>query len=859
MKKNKFYVLLSLLVLVGMVLASCAPAATSTTEEAAMTEDAAITEDAPAAIEEPEMSHTDRKGGWLDEMDFSVVSAESAITQLEAGTIDLYSFALASDQVDAINAAGLNSTNSFGGNYAMMFNPAVFDDSSVLNPFSNRKIREAMNWAIDRNYINQEIYGGGSLPKLFAISTELVEYTNLIETARALETKYAYDFDKAKAVVDAEMPGMGAELVDGKWTFNGEPVSLIFLIRNDGDGTRQPMGDYFANQLEAMGFTVDRQYKRSSEAAPIWIGTAASDGQWNIYTAGWLPSGLTRDEKAQIQQMYLESSSQGIDPFISNVSDPKFKQLGDDLANGNFATKEERDVMMAEALALSLEDSLQVWVIDQLQYSPFSQNVQVTYDLAAGLESAVMGPYNTRFVDQEGGTMKVGTNDLFTDPWNTISGSNWVWDSNIHRATSQGSSNIVGGGGLMGDPYTGLAWPQRIESAELVYKSGLPIVKSLDWLKVTEVNQIDVPADAWIDWNAETQTFVPASEKYPEGTTANTLSIVTYPADLFETVKWHDGSPISVGDFVMAYIMQFDRSYPESAIYDESSVPGFESLLPTYKGMRITSTDPLTIEYYSDLYNADAELNIIPLWPSSPAGLSGDNSWPIFAISNLAEANEELAYSSDKADTLGVEWMSWVGGPSLEILDKYLEQAASESYIPYEPTMGQYVTKEEADARYANFKQWYADHGHFYVGTGPYYIDQVFTTEKALVLKNNTEFPDFANRWSAWSEPQLATAVLDGPGQVAIGGEAVFDVIVNFKDDAYPNEDIKQVKFILYDATGSVVHVGNAEATGEGQYQVTLDSEITSKLQSGSAKLEVAVVPIPVAIPAFTSADFVVQ
>ena len=38
------------------------------------------------------------------------------------------------------------------------------------------------------------------------------------------------------------------------------------------------------------------------------------------------------------------------------------------------------------------------------------------------------------------------------------------------------------------------------------------------------------------------------------------------------------------------------------------------------------------------------------LWPLSPFGLSGENSWPILAISNLAEANKELAYTPDKAD-----------------------------------------------------------------------------------------------------------------------------------------------------------------------------------------------------------------
>lgn len=41
---------------------------------------------------------------------------------------------------------------------------------------------------------------------------------------------------------------MGASLVDGKWTFNGEPITLIGLIRIED--TRKEIGNYFANQLE---------------------------------------------------------------------------------------------------------------------------------------------------------------------------------------------------------------------------------------------------------------------------------------------------------------------------------------------------------------------------------------------------------------------------------------------------------------------------------------------------------------------------------------------------------------------------------------------------------------------------------
>jgi hypothetical protein len=65
------------------------------------------------------------------------------------------------------------------------------------------------------------------------------------------------------------------------------------------------------------------------------------------------------------------------------------------------------------------------------------------------------------------------------------------------------------------------------------------------------------------------------------------------------------------------------------------------------------------------------------------------------------------------------------------------------------------------------------------------------------------------------------------------------------------------VKYILYDATGAVAESGEATPVADGQYQVTLGADATSKLQAGASRLEVAVVPIPVAVPSFTSLDFV--
>jgi len=227
MNRKMLYTLFSLLLIAATLLGACAPQEQAT-EEPVVTEEPVATEE-PVETEEPAAPATERRGGWLDEIDVSVVAGESAISQLQAGAIDMYSYGLASDVYPAIKEAGLPYAQSFGGSYSIMFNPAVFTDTSVLNPFSNRKIREAVNWLIDRDYINQEIYAGGSLPKFFAVTTQLVEYTALIDTARALEAKYAYNLDKAREVITEEMTAMGAtQGADGKWQYNGVPVSLIF-------------------------------------------------------------------------------------------------------------------------------------------------------------------------------------------------------------------------------------------------------------------------------------------------------------------------------------------------------------------------------------------------------------------------------------------------------------------------------------------------------------------------------------------------------------------------------------------------------------------------------------------------------
>lgn len=853
-RKNVMLVL-GLILVASMVLAACGPTPTAEPTQAPQPTKAPDQPAQPTAVPEPTaIPRTSRVGGWLDSITFVAISPDSVITQLQAGEIDIYASTLGrAEQFKAAQDAGLAYTQNYGGSYELTFNPygggdngALFDQSTgKLNPFAVPAIREAMNMLVDRDYIVQEVYGGLASPKFFPITGAFPDYANLADVARELEAKYAYNEAKAAEIITAEMEKLGATKVDGKWTYNGEPVTLIFIIRNDGDGTRKPIGDYVSAQLEKLGFTVDRQYKTSSEASPIWIRGNPADGLWHLYTGGWITTAISRDQGGNFLFYYTKD---GLGQPLWQAYKPtdEFYKLAQDLSNNNFKTVEERRDLFAKALRLSMEDSVRVWLVDQKAFSPSRAGVSVTADLAGGVQGSQLQAFTLRFADKEGGDLKYAMSDLLVEPWNPVGGSNWVYDTAPKR--------FINDYGVIADPFTGLSWPQRIESAAVEVEEGLPVGKTLDWVDFKFVPEIKVPADAFVDWNAETQTFITVGEKFPEGLTAKRKSTVVYPADFYQKTKWHDGSNFSAADFMMLWIMTFDRAKEGSKIYDESYVASFETFASVFKGFRVVSTDPFTVEYYSDSFALDAELNVFDNWPEYNYG---NGAWHMIAIGNLAEENGELAYTADKADAKQIEWMSYIDGPSLEVLKKYLDQAATDKYIPYAPTLSQYITPEEAAARYANLQKWYDAHGHFWVGTGPYYLDKVFSVEKTLTLRHNPDFQDLADEWAGFATPKIAEAEVDGAGRVTIGQEATFDVFVTFQGEAYPANELKEVKYLLFDAKGALAASGEAELVSDGQYVVKLSADATSKLAEGSNKLEVVVVSKLVSIPTFTSFSFV--
>lgn len=705
-----------------------------------------------------------------------IFTAESdharAVLKLAAGAIDIYAqpitdsvlFADIATHPEIDYALNYGSCRDIRFNtYARSRDPFVpeFDDGR-LNPFAVPEIREAMNWLIDRDYMVEEYLGGLGVPKYTALGTAFpdssLRYPHIVE---AIEAHYAHDPARAAGIIATEMGQAGAVFQDGKWYYNDGQVEIIALIRSDLPPYPEA-GHYIADRIESLGFKVTRLVMTAAEAAPIWLYGDPADGQFHFYTGDWTYPAIARDQAGVFDQMYTHRVMSGY-PLWKVLEEqlldwPELDNASRTLSNREFTTMDEREDLFETVLWEAMEFSNCIWLMDIAGASAYRYNVAVTADVAAGISQPTW-PYTAHF--QEDGipvwryTLRLELPGLLVENWNPVAGSARSYDTFMTRA--------LGDAGILPDPRTGLYWPQRVDSAAVTIKQGLPVITTLDWLTLDFAPEIVVPPDAWADWDPVGERFITVEERFPAGTTALRKSVVTYPSDLWDA-PLHDGSTISMGDFVMAMIMHFDRGKEASPVYDPACKAPLEEFLQTFKGVRIVSVEPnLVIETYSDAWHMDAELNVTDWFPAYGT-CDWTGFWHTVTPGWLAERNTELAFSREKAATLGVPWADYTRGASLPILEKWLDWAVYYSFIPYSPTLGNYVSLEEAARRWSNLHDWYSEMGHFWVGSGPYMLKTVSPVAKIVVLKRFENYPDPSDKWFFLLEPFSPTTTMTADG-----------------------------------------------------------------------------------------------
>ncbi len=791
-----------------------------------------------------------RMATWVDEV---IIVEEPAITtavsRLQANDLDIY--ASTSSQAVPFNTI-LNDPNlayyqTFGSYAELTFNPVgpTFTDGR-FNPFGIRRIREAMNLLLDRDYIAQELYGGLALPKFNMLNNAYVDYSRVVETARALEAKYAYNLEEAERIITEEMMEAGARLVNGVWHYNDQPLQILILARSEDQ--RRLVGDYVADQLNRIGFNATVDYRSGAEASPIWMMGDPWQGQWHVYTGGWGAGAVYRDQGHIWDQMYTRRTMtqplwQALEPI------PELDQISEDLYYKRFSTLEERNRLFSRALELGFEDSPRIFTVDQISYIARRAEVTVSSDLAGGLSSNALWASTIRRGDEVGGTITVGSQQVLVEPWNPVGGSNWTFDQLPMRATFDR--------GFINDPFTGNYLPHRIAKVEVTAQEGLPIAKSpqSDWVTLEFVPEIVVPGDAWLHWDPTLQRFITVAEKYPEGLTAPRKSVIHYRDDLFETVTWHDGSPYTVGDMLFSTVMDWDRGFEQSEIYDPAAGGRLATAISNARGWKILSMDPFVYEVYSTSWYIDAEQNLGDIF--AVYYQYGTAPWHTLALGELAEKNGDLAFSAAKANAMDVEWLGYNVGPSLPVLDKWLDYAIDNNYLPYASFLSEFISEEEIASRYANAKAWYQDKGHFWIGNGPMYLERAYPVERMVHLKRYENYSEPADKWAMFDEPRIAEVEVNGPSRVRAGAEIVLEVEISFKGEVYPLEFIQEVKYIVLDANGAVAYSGYGTGVADGLFEIRLTGEETAKLPIGSNTLEAIVLPTLVGGATFGGHTFV--
>ena len=717
--------------------------------------------DSPTPPQPPEVRTT---GPWVDSIVISEESsAPAAIRKLESGDIEIWLMGSITDPdlyERIVTHPDIRYELSYGAFTELTFNvagPHFYD--GTLNPFYDAEIREAFNWLVDRDYLIGELLQGMGMPIYALAGREFPEYSRHQDVLEAIEEHYAHDPDKAetaRGIIHDRMEALGANLEADTWRYNGDEVEIKFVIVTDWFPPLYPAGgEYIADLMEWVGFRVNSIRLPESAAVRYLVLDDPFDGTYNAFTGGWAFAAIPREEGHR----FYASDTKFARPWPRwQTLDPpeEYLEAARALYRRDYATLAERDELFEQALWMRMEFSPQILLADTAGANPWRSDLNVRTDLAIGFGWGV--PQTIHFIGEDGkpvigGTVRAEQSSMFTDPWNPVDGSGLAADLGIFRHMLQEA-------GLMVDGRDGLLHPWRIESAAVTVKEGLEVSKTHDWLTLDFADDIQAPADAWADWDPVAQEFITVGEKtdphspyYDEAfdPSANVKSVVRYPADFYD-VPMHDGCKLSLADLIMSWIIRFDRAKEESAIYDEGEVTRLAGFMAHFRGVKIVSEEPLIIESYSKQWFLDAEANVSTWFPAY-GYYNQFAPWHVITIGKLAETDRTLVWSTGKAGAFKVDWMDYTKGPSLPILKSQLENALASNYIPYEPTLGDYITEAEAVERYANLKSWEENVGHFWTTTAPFYLYRIHPLARTVELRRFEDHPDPIDRWIFLLEP----------------------------------------------------------------------------------------------------------
>lgn len=800
-----------------------------------------------------------RIGTWIDEIVFVVEDSQpQGIARIAAGEANLFTYSIDGAHAPLLEANNMAVELAYGGTRELLLNHQLYFDDGRFNPFGDDVICVAFQQLIDRDYI-VSLWGGYGFP-MYSSPLSVVDpiYTDIIATTRATELLFQFNEQKAIDAIKARLEELGAVIgADGYYEMDGARIEVIGAIRTED--VRLQVGDYVADQLGKCDIYVDRVYGTSPDLSPLWAGAPMGDGAFSYYTGGWGRSGISLENVWSFAQHYTDLGLPWplYTGYTPELVGQEFYDAAEVALTGTYATVQERlDAFKTCEASIQFDNAWHLWLIQLVNLWYLPDNMGIANDLAAGL-FGWWWPYTMRFIDADGapvvgGSVTALNQSFLVEPWNPVHGSNWAYDLLISRATVDLPSYT--------NPFTGLGESHWVESVDVVVTEGLPvrINAATNWVTLSFVDEVVVPEDCWYDFDSTTNSWITTGEAFPDGATTDKKVTVTFPSELW-TYKWHDGSTFSIADCLLELLIGgYESKNPESPNHDPAEVAAFAPNLENIKGFRIITEDPFVFEWYSDGIALDAESiaggiadNIWPYWGQ------GGGPWHTVALGMMTDAAGTGAFSKAKSTAAGVDMISYVDGPQLQLLAENLATAQLTNFIPYAEFLGDYITEGEAVERYANAAAFLATYGHLWIGTGPLYVESFDTLASVVVMKRFTDYPFDLDRYLRFSDPKIAEVSISGPDTVTIGEAASFDVAIQFQGEAYPLNELKVLTYLVINSEGEIAFSGFGEFTANGAGIVNLSVEETGALTEGSSRLEVVVTVTPNMLPANAAVSFV--
>ena len=747
------------------------------------------------------------KGTFLDKVKFiQYLDENTALEEVRNGNLDLYYYRVSSDRLeDSDSRKGLKVFESTGGYFSILLNPSEADN---FNPFTNREIRFALNYLVDRNLIVNELLGGYGSPMISNYGVFSADYLGIIDVLESFQ--FRYNPNLADQIISEELRMMDAEKIDGIWYYADEPVTITFFIRSD-DPARKAIGEILSSKLESIGFVVKKEFGDLNKAFVLVYGSDPADQKWHLYTEGWGSSGFSRYDSVALAQMYspwFSNMPGNNNPSYWNYKNDLLDQITQKIYTGEFETAEERTDLIKMATEEGVKESVRIFLASKVDQYVVNENVDgVINALGAGMPTRFT-PINAKTQNDE---LSIGVKQIYQGSWNPIAGLSDTYSMQIWLTLFDPS--------LTGHPFSGKIFPIR---TNWNVESNGPESK------------LNVPDDAII-WNTKTKKW----QNVDSDTTA--ISKVTFDLKLG---KWHNEQKIDMNDIIFStyFLLEWGSEKDQNDItYDVDFSPQAAQNAKTL--VAIKPVDENTIEIYSNYWHFDE--GEIAAWTSPWSAMP----WEITAAMEKVVTDGKASFSRSESISKNVNWLSLIIPNDAKLVQNQLREFSSTQFIPN----GLYKTNdiEYYQNRYQASINWIEEFDHAVVSNGPFYLEGYSPDSRTITIKSfdSDGYPFDAGKWKEFENIDFSSIeAVQVEKFVKNNSELVIPVKTKNSDEIHYFISNSEGKILL----DGMLDVNNNQAT------ISLDSNSMEKLSIGTNSLKIFAASNDVLRPYEFSTSFLV-